>query len=388
MKKTVSILIACVLALSLVLASCSNDGGGGAANTPAGGGQSGEPSATQPGGDPGGGDYEYPKLKLSLSTPSAEDTGKSYDCRLFIDKVTQASGGNITFTEYFNAALAKPTQNLDAIGSGIADCGTVVNLYTPSQLPLSQISYPMPFGPTDGQMISDIMTQLSEKHPEFYQEYEKNNVHVLAYKGNESYKIYSSTPITSIAELHGRKIGMGGVYYIPWFQAAGAVPVNMPGGDAYQAVKTGVIEGEFVYDSFAYEYKWYEVMGYIYDVQMGTRNNDVLCINLDVWNSLDAETQALLETCAEEAYQEFHEWESAKCAEWNQLLKDNGMTETVITEEEKADWAEQALSQTDTIQQWIDDVTALGYDGAQFMRDYFSIAESLGWEWVFDTSKY
>lgn len=386
MKKTLAMLVACMMVLGM-LTACSGGGSGGGAATST-------PAGDIPANTPSGGSsevdssYEYPKLNLSLSTPSAEDTGKSYDCRLFIDKVTEASGGNITFTEYFNAALAKPTANLETIGSGIADCGTVVNLYTPSQLPLAQISYPMPFGPTDGQMISDIMTQLSELHPEFYQEYEDNNVHVLAYKGNESYKIYSSAPITSLTDLNGRKIGMGGVYYIPWFQAVGAVPVNMPGADAYQAVKTNVIEGEFVYDSFAYEYKWFEVMGYIYDVQMGTRNNDVLAINLDVWNGLDAKTQELLESCAEEAYLEFHEWERNKVSEWNQLLKDNGMEETVISTEEKAAWAEDALAATDTIQQWIDDVTALGYDGAQFMRDYFSIAESLGWEWVFDTSAY
>ena len=130
MKKILAIFVACMTVLGM-LAACSSggSGNGSAANTPSGG----TPVNTPSGGSSGADDsYEYPKLKLSLSTPSAEDTGKSYDCRLFIDKVTEASGGNITFTEYFNAALAKPTANLEAIGSGIADCGTVVNLYTPS----------------------------------------------------------------------------------------------------------------------------------------------------------------------------------------------------------------------------------------------------------------
>jgi TRAP-type C4-dicarboxylate transport system substrate-binding protein len=332
--------------------------------------------------------YEYPELTLSLSTMAAEKTGKSYDCRLFIDKVEAESGGKITFKEYFNASLSKPTANLEAISSGVADCGTVVTLYTPSQLPLAQISYPMPFAPTDPEMISEIMTQISEAHPEFYEEYEKNNVHVLAYKGNEPYKIYTNVKLANLSDLDGKKISMAGIYYIPWFQSQGTAPVSTPAAEVYQAVKTNVSQGMFVYDSLAVEYKYYEVMKYMYDVGMGARNNDTLCINLDVWDSLDEPTQALLEKCAQEAYDEFHQWEIDKMDEWHQALLDAGVEETVMSYEERAEWAQEALAETDTIQMWIDDVTALGYDGSALMQDYFKIAESLGFEWPFDTSKY
>ena len=57
-------------------------------------------------------------------------------------------------------------------------------------------------------------------------------------------------------------------------------------------------------------------------------------------------------------------------------------------EEDKAKWAETALAYQDTLQSWIDDATAAGYDGAAIMADYLKNGEEMGYTWVFDTSKY
>ena len=37
---------------------------------------------------------------------------------------------------------------------------------------------------------------------------------------------------------------------------------------------------------------------------------------------------------------------------------------------------------------WIDEVTALGYDGAGIMSTYLKAGESLGYTWAFDTAPY
>ena len=148
---------------------------------------------------------------------------------------------------------------------------------------------------------------------------------------------------------------MGGVYYIPWFQSIGAVPVNAAAADLYQTIKTGVASGSFVYDSIYCNYKLYEVEDYCLQVGLGARNNNVLCFNKDMWESLDEKTQQLFQECADEA---------------------------------KAEWAETALGYQDTLQTWIDEVTALGYDGAGIMSAYLQAGEELGYEWHFDTTPY
>ena len=86
--------------------------------------------------------------------------------------------------------------------------------------------------------------------------------------------------------------------------------------------------------------------------------------------------------------QEFHVWEADQMAGWEQQMKDNGVEFKVMSEEDKAKWAETALAYKDTLEQWIGDATAAGYDGKAIMADYLKAGEEMGYTWVFDTSKY
>ena len=165
---------------------------------------------------------------------------------------------------------------------------------------------------------------------------------------------------------------MGGVYYIPWFQSIGAVPVNAAAADLYQTIKTGVASGSFVYDSIYCNYKLYEVEDYCLQVGLGARNNNVLCFNKDMWESLDEKTQQLFQECADEAMAEFQDWQQSEMDGWEQEMLDNGVTISTLSDEAKAEWAE----------------TALGYDGAGIMSAYLQAGEELGYEWHFDTTPY
>ncbi len=331
---------------------------------------------------------EYPTMTLTLAGLDGDDTAKAHDLRIFADLVTERSGGAITFNEFWEASLGVATANLDTIGQGIADVGTVCTLYTPTQLPLSQITYCVPFAPDDVKMAADLMVGISEKYPEFYAEYEKNGTVCLAWKGNEPYKLYSKAGFTTIDELKGKNITLGGVYYVPWFESVGAVPVSAPAADLYQTVKNNLAVGSFVYDSIYCDFKLYEVEANCLEVGLGARNCDVIAFNKAKWDSLDEKTQALLQECATEAMNQFHVWENEQMDGWVTEMKDNGVAFATLSDEDKAAWAETALAYEDTLQSWIDDATAAGYDGAAIMSDYLKIGEELGYEWHFDASKY
>lgn len=382
MKKTICTALSAALLLT-GLAGCG--GSGGAATTPAPAGNSAPPTSVT---TPASGQAQYPTMKLSVAALDSADKAKAHDIEIFTDLVTERSGGAITFEVYYNAQLGKATDNLSTIGSGIADLGTVCTLYTPSNLPLSQITYCIPFAPSDPTLAAQLMYEVSKAHPEFYEEYEKNNVVNLGWKGNEPYKLYSKNQLTSTSQLNGMKLTLGGVYYIPWFEAVGGVPVNAPAADLYQTIKTGVATGSFVYDSIYCDYKLYEVEDFCLEVGLGARNNDTICFNKTVWDGLDDATKALLQECADEAMAQFQTWQDEQMAGWSQEMADNGVTTSPLSDQEKADWAETALDYKDTLQMWIDEVTALGYDGAGIMSTYLKAGESLGYQWAFDTAPY
>lgn len=333
-------------------------------------------------------DAEYPEMTLTMAALDKEDTAKAHDLKIFMDLVTERSGGKITFQEYWSAQLGAATENINTIGQGIADVGTICTLYTPTQLPLAQLTYCVPFAPDDVKMASDLMVKISEKYPEFYQEFEKNNTVCLAWKGNEPYKLYSKDGFTSLADLNGKNITMGGVYYVKWFEAVGAVPVSAPAADLYQTVRNNLAVGSYVYDSIYCDFKLYEVEANCLTLGMGARNCDTIAFNKAKWDSLDDATKALLQQCATDAMDDFHVWENDQMAGWVKEMEDNGVEFATLSDEDRAAWAEKALSYEDTLESWIADATAAGYDGKAIMADYLKIGEELGYTWPFDTSKY
>ena len=153
MKKLLAILLCIAVVFSFAACGGSDNGG-----------ETTEPEQTT---------ADYPEMTLTCAGLDKEDTAKAHDLRIFIDLVTEKSGGKITFNEYWSAQLGVATANLDTIGQGIADVGTVCTLYTPTQLPLSQITYCVPFAPSDVAQAAELMDRISAQHPEFYEEYER-----------------------------------------------------------------------------------------------------------------------------------------------------------------------------------------------------------------------
>lgn len=348
----------------------------------------GSSSSSQSTSSSSSGSSDYPKMELKLAGLDKENTAKTHDLEIFADMVTKESGGNITFKKYMNASLGKATDNLTTIADGVADVGTVCTLYTPSDLPLSQITYCVPFAPNDPKLAGELMYKISEKYPDFYNEYEKKGVVNIAWKGNEPYKLYSKKPIKTISDIKGKKLTLGGVYYVPWFQSIGGVPVTAAAADLYQTVKTGVAAGSFVYDSIYCDFKLYEVEPYVLDLGIGARNCDTICFNKAKWDSFDEKTQKLLQDCADKSMKEFQDWEADQMDSWHSTMEKNGSKFATMSDSDREAWAKKALDYKDTLKEWIKDADKAGYDGEAIMSDYLKAGEELGYEWPFDTSEY
>lgn len=102
--------------------------------------------------------------------------------------------------------------------------------------------------------------------------------------------------LQSVEDLSGlrfRAAGLGGEI----MSELGMSVTVIPGGEVYQALETGVIDGaEFSLPSSDYQLGFYQVASYYYMPgwhQPST--NQALYVNLDVWNGLPAQDQALIE---------------------------------------------------------------------------------------------
>ena len=381
-NKMISICMCGLLACS-VLAGCGNssskDNSGG--NTSSAGNTSAAEEA--------GGDYEYPEIEFVSADFAAEDNAISITTRFFIDELKERSGGKITVQENFGGTLAGSQALYECISTGQADFGTISPLFNPAQLPLAQISCAVPFGTTEGKVASDAMNELAAESDAFAQEAENSNLVTLYYKGTESYTLMTKDKIDSVSDLKGKKVAVGGVYYPSWFEAIGAVTTAADATSAYQNLKTNVYEAFWAFDSSYVQYSLYEVCDYVLDMSGGARCTQALVMNKDVYDSLDPQVQDLINECAQASYEKYNDWLAEQMDGWYQTMQDEGVEYVVLSDEEKAAWADSIFAQdTNSIDMWIETANAAGYDGAAIMSQYLTILQNSGTEFPYDVSAY
>lgn len=75
-------------------------------------------------------DMEPVTLTFSDITPEASEAGQLLVNEIF-PAITERTGGKITFDTYFSASLNLGEEQVAAVGSGLADMGTIVTTYFP-----------------------------------------------------------------------------------------------------------------------------------------------------------------------------------------------------------------------------------------------------------------
>lgn len=377
LRKLVSLTLCGVLTLTL-LTSCGGSSSG-----------SGTTNPDIPSSSGADGEYEYPEITLVSADFAPEDNAIAITTRFFIDELTKRSDGRITVEENFGGTLLGSMALYEGIATGQVDFGTISPLFNPSDLPLTQISCSVPFGTTDGKVVSDAMNQLMASREEFEAEYEKAGIVNLFNKGTESYTLMTKNRIDTIDGLRGEKVAVGGVYYPSCFEALGCVCTAADSSAAYQHLKTNVFSSFWAFDSSYVQYSLYEVCKYVLDMNGGARCTQALVFNRDKFQSMDEPTQQLILECADAAYDQYNEWLAAQMDSWRQDMLDNGVEYIVMSDAEKQAWADAIFAQeTNSIQKWIDSAGASGYDGASIMAEYLTILQDAGVEFPYDISMF
>ena len=302
------------------------------------------------------------------------------------DEVERRSNGRIIWTDfYWSGALTKPGETLEAIQVGLADAGPVIYPYYPGKLPLGNFTYAVPFGPGDPDVILEASIRVFNEVPGLREEVENYNLIFLMPSVIDTYNLTSKEPIVNFEDFDGIKIASIGSYHPRILESAGSTAIAMPVGERYQALQTGVIEAEFLPWDISHAYKYHDFNKHITWVDMGAAMPTGLGINRDVWDSLPADLQQLMQDVADEAV-EFNatlilERRNIALEEWEEL----GITRHDMPDSERAEWAN-ALD--DIPGNWITEMEDKGLPGRDVMIGYIEILEELGHsfprEWAAD----
>ncbi|MZR14539.1 C4-dicarboxylate ABC transporter substrate-binding protein [Maritimibacter sp. DP07] len=304
---------------------------------------------------------------------------QQYEAPFWSETVPEASGGDI------NVSLTTHDQmNLGVgdvyrlLGDGVYDVAMTVADYAVADAPeLEGLDVPLVALTADeARAMVDAARPMVE---DIYAD--RFNSHVLAIAPYPPQVVFCNAEISGLDDLAGKKVRASGRMTAKFLEALGAEGVNVAFSEVPGALQKGVVDCAVTGAGSGYSAGWWEVSTHLLPIPLGGWDSVVTAVNMDKWNSLSEDHQALL---AEQARENFEDpaWDSAQDALVNDIacLTGNGdcpageardMTLVEVSEEDFAKAREVLV--TEVLPEWAE---RAGDEWAQ--RWNASVGETVG----------
>ncbi|MGM0900456.1 MAG: TRAP transporter substrate-binding protein [Bacillota bacterium] len=225
--KRFSMLLAFMLTLFLVVAGCSS--GNKETGSEASNGSSGE------------NEQETYKLKFAHESPETSTIHKAVVA--FTENVTELTDGRVQFEIYPAQQLGNASDYLALTRDGVADMANVYPAYFPSEMPnlanISGLPGLYPSNDIGTKAYWDFVSDGTVLETDFI----SNGIRPIAPTAGNTFEIFSNgAEIRTPEDMKGLKIRSSGGVVSELMEYLGAVPVQMPIGDAYSGLDQGVID--------------------------------------------------------------------------------------------------------------------------------------------------
>lgn len=277
------------------------------------------------------------------------------------DTLAERSGGRIKVKFFWSQSLVKAKATLKAVGSGLADAGTVLGVYTPAALPTWNLAN-APFGIADPWVGMRTWHAMRQEVPDLNRETDRAGVHILANFTSGPVDLLSRDPVTSLEALKGLKVRATGGW-TALLTSMQATPVRIGFGEVYQALDRGTVDATTSYIPFVLSYKHYEVARHLTEVRMGQVLGYGLGINKRLWAGMPDDLRRILTETSDELMDRYAEKYLASVADVREKLEagidGRKVTFHRLTEAERAAWKAHADG---FVAQWREKAEARGVD--------------------------
>lgn len=261
---------------------------------------------------------------FQLGTTVNEQDSFQVAAEKFAELVAERTSGEYKIEIYPNGTLGGESDMLDSMSMGMLDMGIITSgpfvnfsemmgvLDMPYLFATNEEAYKV----LDGEIGQELLGTL-----------EDTGLKGLAYAERGFRNVTTSVrPITSAADLKGLKLRvMENEVYTATFKALEVNAVPMAWAEALTAMQQGTIEGQENPVNVMYSYKLWEYGQKYATFDRHSYATAIITMSLDVFNTLDEETQAIFKQAAQEAAEYERAWVAEQEAGQIQALKDNGM---------------------------------------------------------------
>lgn len=219
---------------------------------------------------------------------------------LIADLVKRASAGRLEIEVYGAGEIVPAFEAIEAVGNNTCQIGYGTSYFWKGKEPAAQFITGMPFGLTAQEQNGWFVaggTELCQKV------YDRLNVKFFV-AGNSGAQMggWFNKEITGPDGFNGLKMrmpGLGGEV----LSSIGATIVNLPGGELLQALQTGAIDAlEWIGPSSDLAFGFHKVARYYYYPGWQEPSGIFDCfVNMDEWNKLEPEFQAMIEAATQAA---------------------------------------------------------------------------------------
>lgn len=207
--------------------------------------------------------------------------------------IEERSGGRIT-ARVFPQTLLSVKEIPSGLRDGVADMGLIVHPYHPAEFPEANFIADFSLFATNNYAAAGAASEYIFTCEECMAEMADYGHIYLGNIANAPYSLLTKVPVTTIADLQGRKIRSGGEAWGRWIEAMGGIKVSIPAAETYQALSQGMLDihthsiGSLVDQSLV------DLLKHVTDMPLGVYLGASNNYSAARWEALSAEDRAVV----------------------------------------------------------------------------------------------
>lgn len=220
------------------------------------------------------------------------------------DRVEELSNGAVKFDKFPAETLVKGPDCYEVVRDGVTQAGVYTIPYEAGIIPLPTIKE-LPFSFVNLETHNLMWHKMLVAGLQDY--FHSYGIHIVNDMTLTPYGFWTNKkwgPIRRLEDLKGCKVRSPGGYMSKALEAMGAVPIAMPGPDAYTAMERGTLDCVSMVESSQLIFRHHEITKYITRSDYSTTGVPI-CVNLKVWNSLPRDIQKIMLQAGREAETNF-----------------------------------------------------------------------------------
>lgn len=232
--------------------------------------------------------------------PNSAPTAKIED---YAKAVEDYSDGEVS-VRVFPLSLLSFGEINAGLRDGIADVAGNLLAYFPAEYPtlnmLAEFSELVELEEYAGELSSlaftgAIMDYVMNDCPACMDEMSAQNQVYLGASSTTSYALQCAVPLTSAADLEGKRLRAAGAYWTRWAESVGATPVSISINETLEGLSQGVVDCTMSNTADFVNFGFIDVVDHVYIGAPGGQFNVPFTMNKDTWNGLsDDNKQAMM----------------------------------------------------------------------------------------------